>query len=147
VLAVIHHQQQCASGAQEFHDAAGHRDARLGTHPQGGQDGLRHRLLVIGRVELAQPRAITEGRHLVCRGAQRKTRLADPADAGHRHQRRSLHRRGQTSELFHTADEWAELNRQVPRGRIDRFRPGGQHLRGRDPPARRRHEHPAHWTG
>lgn len=45
---------------------------RPGAHPQGGQDGLRHRLPVIGRVKLAQPRAITEGRH--CSPAARSAR-------------------------------------------------------------------------
>ncbi len=50
VLAVVQHQQQRGPGPQELHDAAGHGQAGPRAHPQRGQDGLRHRLPVPGRV-------------------------------------------------------------------------------------------------
>ena len=92
VLAVVQDQQQRALGAQELHDAAGHRQTGPRTRPQGGRDSLRHRLVVNGRVKLAQPRPITERWQLVGRDVQREASLADPADAGHGDQRRPRHR-------------------------------------------------------
>jgi hypothetical protein len=114
---------------------------------KGRHDGLRHRLLVNGRVELAQPRAIAEGRQPLHRGVQRKTRLADPADADHRYQRRPSHRRRQLSELAHPADERAELDRQVPGEHPGRLRPGRLHLGGRGLAAGSRDKHHAHRPG
>ena len=118
VLAVVDHQQQRAFRAEELHDAAGRGDAGPGTHPQGAQDGLRHRLLVLGRVQLAQPRAVAEGGQLVGRSLHRQPGLAHSAGSGHRDQRRPRHRRGQLTELVRPADERADLDRQVPGERI-----------------------------
>ncbi len=84
VLAIVEHHQR-VFGAQELYDATGRGQARPRAHPQGGRDGLRHRLFVNGGVELAQPRPVAEGRQLVGGGVQRQTRLADPAGADHRH--------------------------------------------------------------
>ena len=119
VLAVVEDDQH-PPRPQRLDDAVLQRDPGTGPHAQRPGDHLEHRLGVVGRRQLTDPRAVREARDQVRRDLQRETRLPDATHPDQRHQPRRLQRLAQRRQLLAATHERRHLQRQIPGERVQR---------------------------